>query len=114
MSKFTIEWLKAAAIRAVRTFAQSALSLITVGAALTEIDWLYVLSVSAVSLVYSILTSVATTLPEATNDGVLMVDETGETSKWLFQVNTPIEELTKKTSIRLKVDANAIFEPEEK
>ena len=114
MSKFTAEWFKAAAIRAIRTFAQSALSLITVGAAFTEIDWLYVASVSFVSLIYSILTSIATELPEASTDGVLMVDESGEKAKWLFQVNTPVEEITKKTSIRLRVDPTAVLSKDEK
>ena len=34
-------WLKAAAIRAVKTFAQVFASLLTVGAAINEIDWGY-------------------------------------------------------------------------
>lgn len=57
-------WLKAALIRAVKTFAQTAVSMIAVGAAFSEIDWLRVLSVSGVAFVLSILTSLATGLPE--------------------------------------------------
>lgn len=57
-------FIYAAAIRAVRTFAQTALSLITVGAAFYEVDWAYLASVAGVSAVYSILTSIATGLPE--------------------------------------------------
>lgn len=57
------EWLKAAGIRAVKTFAQTAGSIITVGAAMTDIDWKYVGSVSLVAAIYSIITSVAG-LPE--------------------------------------------------
>lgn len=64
MSKFTAEWLKAAAVRAVRTMAQVALSYISVGAAISEIKWGYLLSVTVVAGIYSILTSVVTTLPE--------------------------------------------------
>ena len=56
-------WLKAAAIRAINTFAQSFASMITVGAALNELDWGYILSVAAVSAVYSLATSAAG-LPE--------------------------------------------------
>ena len=56
-------WLKAAAIRAIKTFAQSFASMITVGAALNELDWGYILSVAAVSAVYSLATSAAG-LPE--------------------------------------------------
>lgn len=57
------EWLKAALIRAVRTFAQAAIAMITVGQAFTDIDWLNVISVSGVAAVLSILTSLAG-LPE--------------------------------------------------
>ena len=51
-------------IRAVRTFAQTAVSMIAVGAAFSEVDWLRVLSVSGVAFVLSLLTSLATGLPE--------------------------------------------------
>lgn len=57
------EWLKAAGIRAIKTVAQTAVSLITVGAAVTEIDWITVGSVSLVAGFLSILTSIAG-LPE--------------------------------------------------
>lgn len=57
------EWFKAAGIRAIKTIAQTAVSLITVGAAMTEIDWVTVGSVSLVAGILSILTSVAG-LPE--------------------------------------------------
>lgn len=56
-------WLKAAGIRAVKTLAQTAVSMITVGQAIAEINWLHIVSVSLVAGVLSILTSVAG-LPE--------------------------------------------------
>ena len=56
-------WLKAAAIRAIKTFAQVFASLLTVGAAINEIDWGYTASVALVSTLYSILTSMGG-LPE--------------------------------------------------
>lgn len=59
----TFEWLKAAGIRAAKTFCQTALSLLTVGQAFSEISWLHVLSVSGVAAIISILTSIAG-LPE--------------------------------------------------
>lgn len=63
-------WLKAAFTRAVKTFAQTFASLMTVGAALNEIDWVYTASVSAVAFIYSIVTSLAG-LPEDTeSEGV--------------------------------------------
>lgn len=62
-----IDWKKfliAMLIRAVRTFAQTFVAFIGVGAAFSEIDWLKALSVSGVSFVLSCLTSIATGLPE--------------------------------------------------
>ncbi len=59
------KWLLAALIRAVRTFAQTFVGFIAVGAALEEIQWLRALSVSGAAFVLSILTSLATGLPEA-------------------------------------------------
>lgn len=59
----TIEWIKAATVRALKTFAQTALSLLTVGQAFHEISWLNVVSVAGVAAVISLLTSIAG-LPE--------------------------------------------------
>jgi hypothetical protein len=58
------KWIIAALIRAVRTFAQTFVGFIAVGAALEEIQWLRALSVSGAAAVLSILTSLATGLPE--------------------------------------------------
>jgi hypothetical protein len=58
-----IKWAKAAAVRAIKTFAQTGASLITVGAVISEVNWGMVFSASAVAFVLSILTSIAG-LPE--------------------------------------------------
>lgn len=63
MKQNLVEWLKAAGIRAAKTFFQSMASMLTVGLAISEINWIHVLSVSAVAAVYSIATSFAG-LPE--------------------------------------------------
>lgn len=55
----TKTWIKSAGVRALKTFAQSMASLMTVGLAIHEINWGYIASVSIVSAIYSILTSVA-------------------------------------------------------
>jgi len=60
------EWLKAAGIRALRTVAQTALATIGVAAAIEEVNWLAVLSASALAGIISILTSIVTGLPEIT------------------------------------------------
>ena len=57
------KWLKAAGSRAVKTMAQTAVSMLTVGQAVLDVNWVNVLSVSAVAGVISMLTSVAG-LPE--------------------------------------------------
>ena len=57
------KWIKAAGIRALKTFAQAAVASISVGAAMNDIDWVPVLSVAVVAAVCSILTSIAG-LPE--------------------------------------------------
>lgn len=55
----TKRWVKAAGVRAIKTFAQVAVSMLTVGQAVMDVNWVNVLSVSAVAAVISILTSVA-------------------------------------------------------
>lgn len=62
------EWLKAAGIRAVKTFAQTMIGTIAVGAAFNEVDWLRALSISGVACVLSLLTSLAG-LPELEQRG---------------------------------------------
>ena len=59
---------KAAFVRAIKTIAQTALSLLTVGQAVLDVDWLNVISVSAVAGLISLLTSIATGLPEVSED----------------------------------------------
>jgi len=57
------KWLKAAGIRAVKTMAQTAVSMLTVGQAVLDVNWVNVLSVSVTAGIISMLTSVAG-LPE--------------------------------------------------
>lgn len=56
-------WFKAAGIRAVKTFCQTAVSLITVGNMVTELDWTSIIGISTTAALVSLLTSVAG-LPE--------------------------------------------------
>ncbi|MCM6774989.1 holin [Nocardia sp. CDC159] len=57
----TLAFWQAAAERALKTFAQALLALITIGAALTDIDWPTTLSVSATAALMSVLSSIAST-----------------------------------------------------
>lgn len=74
MTRTGKEWLKAALIRALRTMAQTALSMLTVGMAIKDVDWVQLISISIVAGIISILTSFATGLPEATTEGAVVVD----------------------------------------
>ena len=67
-------WLKAAVIRAVKTFAQTAAAMLGAGAVnVITVDWLGILGVSATAAVASILTSLSG-LPEV--DMTLGIDRT--------------------------------------
>ena len=60
------EWIKCAGVRAIKTMAQTAVSLIGVGTVMSEINWIMVASASLLAGILSILTSVAG-LPELNN-----------------------------------------------
>lgn len=63
------EWIKAAAIRAVRTFAESTLAYIGTGALLLgDVNWIAALSAGALGAVTAILLALAG-LPEVDKDG---------------------------------------------
>ena len=89
--EFTKQFIKAALIRAIKTAAQTALGMITVGSAFNEINWAAVASVSGVAALLSILTSIATGIPEAKNDGEVLLNEAGEMTK--IQLNKEIEDV---------------------
>lgn len=57
------EWVKAAAVRAIRTFAQTAIATIGTTALMEDVNWLVVGSASLLAAILSLLTSVAG-LPE--------------------------------------------------
>lgn len=63
MKETTKKWLKAAATRAVKTVAQTAVAMVGVSTMLQEVNWIAVGSASLLAGVLSILTSVAG-LPE--------------------------------------------------
>lgn len=57
------KWIKCAGVRALKTVAQTAVSLISVGTVMSDINWAMVGSASLVAGILSLLTSVAG-LPE--------------------------------------------------
>lgn len=67
MSEKAKKWLKAAVVRAVKTVAQTAVATIGTAAVLSSVDWVMVVSASALAGVLSLLTSIAG-LPEVKTD----------------------------------------------
>lgn len=64
----TMKWLKAASVRAAKTMAQTAVAVIGTGAALSAVDWGFVVSSAALAGIVSILTSIAG-IPEVESEG---------------------------------------------
>ena len=63
MNSYWENWLRAAAVRALKTVAQTAAATIGTAAAMGEVDWLLTVSAAALAGVLSLLTSAAG-LPE--------------------------------------------------
>lgn len=63
MKKNYVKWFKAAAVRAVKTIAQTAIATIGTSAILSAVDWKVVISASLLAGLLSVLTSIAG-LPE--------------------------------------------------
>lgn len=63
MKTYWKKWIKAAAVRAVKTMAQTAAAAIGTSAAMGDVNWVFVGSTSVLAGILSLLTSVAG-LPE--------------------------------------------------
>ena len=59
-----LKWWKAAGIRAIKTIAQTMAATIGTSAAMSQVDWKMVVSSGLLAGILSILTSLATGLPE--------------------------------------------------
>ena len=68
MKKNWKQWVKAAAVRAVKTVAQTAVATIGTSAVMGEVNWMMVGSASLLAGILSLLTSVAG-LPEVDEGG---------------------------------------------
>lgn len=115
--KFSKEWFMAALARAIRTAAQVALGMFTVGMALHEVNWLHVLSVAAVAAIYSFLTSAVGKLPELekpelTPDGSLTIDVSDPDVYGVFMnfANKSVEDIMNRDKVVLEVKTGVLPE----
>ena len=72
-----LKFWKDAGIRAIKTMAQTALAMITIGQAMLDINWLNVLSVSAVAGIYSLLNTIAN-IPTSKEVSLVNIDTEDE------------------------------------
>ncbi len=68
------DFAKAAAIRAIKTMCQVFLSMVTLGQGLFDVNWMMILSTMVMSGIYSVVTSIATGLPEVKYDGEIIFE----------------------------------------
>lgn len=90
------QWIKKAGIRAIKTFAQTLLGFVVCGLAISEIPWIYGLSVSAVAAIASLLTSIAG-LPElktSESDGEIIFGANGQSKVILDTKNVTANRVT--------------------
>ena len=68
MLDFIGDFGKSALKRAVWTFAETALGMITIGSAFTEVNWAHIISVAGVAAIASLLKSIVVGMPEMKED----------------------------------------------
>lgn len=106
--QFTKDFFVAALIRATKTAAQVMLSMITVGAAITSFDWVQILSITATSFVYSMLTSIVFGIPEGEYQGTLSFSkneaEEDGTVIPVLKMDVPGNDLLSRNKVNIKVE----------
>ena len=79
-TRYIINWVHAASIRAIKTFAQTCVGTIGASVALSDVSWGFVLSSAALAAIVSLLTSVAG-LPEVDLEDVLLEEKGDDNSE---------------------------------
>ena len=64
MDEFITKFAVSAGKRALWTFAETAVGMITVGQAFTEVNWLHIISVAGVAAIVCLLKSIIISMPE--------------------------------------------------
>ena len=87
-----------------RTGAQTLLSLITIGMGITDIDWAQAISVTLMAMLMSLLTAIATGLPEVSADGAFIVDNTDpDVTRWILQYDGNPDDLKPGDNVTFEV-----------
>lgn len=68
MDEYITKFAISAGKRALWTFAETAVGMITVGQAATEINWIHIISVASVAAIASFLKSIVISMPEMKED----------------------------------------------
>lgn len=90
--RFSISWIKAALIRALKTVCQTAIAMIGTAAVMASVDWKMVASAALLAGIISILTSLAG-LPETTYDTENLGGESiSNNNDMLHEVSDPEDE----------------------
>lgn len=102
---FSMAWIEAALMRALHTFAQTAIAMITVGSMFSEINWVQIVSVSGVAALVSILKSIVAGTPESTTDGEVIITDNSDSTAYQFAFNN-IDPGKLQTGNTLKIKVN--------
>lgn len=103
------EITKNAIVRAIWTMCQVALSMITIGMGIQDIDWKNLISVTLVAGLYSLIKSVVVGMPETETDGSFIVcdDISNGKTNWILNYDGDPNDIPGKKSIRFKVTRSA-------
>lgn len=106
--QWTKDFVIAALVRAVKTAAQVMLSMLTVGAAITSFNWVQIMSISATSFIYSILTSIVFGIPEGEYQGSLSFSKSeakeDNVVTPVLKIDIPGNDLLTRNSVNIKVE----------
>ena len=116
--KITLELVKAAGIRALKTIAQTIVASIVVGQTIVEVNWLNIASIAFVAGLVSFLQNILVGLPEVVESnsisGTMIVDDiTDEDSKsyrWVLEEDLDV--LGDKKEFTIKVEHAVITSQE--